>query len=89
LRRADQYPFLIHGVPAISFVFGYDPGTDSEQRYREWYKVRYHRPQDDVTQPIDFTAAAKFNEFFYRLVGAIAAAPTRPEILRSSQFASK
>jgi hypothetical protein len=87
LRRADQYPFLIHGVPAISFVFGYDPGTDSEQRYREWYKVRYHRPQDDVTQPIDFTAAAKFNEFFYRLVGAIAAAPTRPEILRSSQFA--
>lgn len=89
LRRADQYPFLTHGVPAISFVFGYDPGTDSEQRYREWYKVRYHRPQDDLTQPIDFTAAAKFNEFFYELVGAIAAAPTRPEILRSSQFASK
>jgi Peptidase family M28 len=89
LRRADQYPFLMQGVPAISFVFGYDPGTDSEQRYREWYKVRYHRPQDDVTQPIDFTAAAKFNEFFYRLVGAIAAAPARPEILRSSQFASK
>jgi hypothetical protein len=89
LRRADQYPFLIHGVPAISFVFGYDPGTDSERRYREWYKVRYHRPQDDLTQPIDFTAAAKFNEFFYRLVGAIAAAPARPEILRSSQFASE
>ena len=89
LRRADQYPFLTHGVPAISFVFGFDPGTDSEQRYREWYKVRYHRPQDDLTQPIDFAAAAKFNEFFYKLVGAIAASPTRPEILRSSQFASK
>lgn len=89
LRRADQYPFLTHGVPAISFVFGYDPGTDSEQRYREWYQVRYHRPQDDLTQPIDFTAAAKFNRFFYELSGAIAAAPARPEILRSSQFASK
>jgi Peptidase family M28 len=86
LRRADQYPFLTQGVPAISFVFGYDPGTDSEQRYREWYKVRYHRPQDDVTQPIDFTAAAKFNRFFYELVGAIAAAPARPEILPGSQF---
>jgi len=86
LRRADQYPFLTHGVPAISFVFGYDPGTDSEQRYREWYKVRYHRPQDDVTQPMDFTAAAQFNQFFYQLVGAIAAAPARPEILPGSQF---
>jgi Peptidase family M28 len=89
LRRADQYPFLMHGVPAISFVFGFDPGTDSEQRYREWYKVRYHRPQDDLTQPIDFAAAAKFNEFFYKFVAAIAASPARPEILRSSQFASK
>jgi len=89
LRRADQYPFLLHGVPAISFVFGFDPGTDAERRYREWYKVRYHRPQDDLTQPIDFGAAAKFNEFFYKLVGAIAAAPDRPEILQSSQFASR
>jgi Zn-dependent M28 family amino/carboxypeptidase len=89
LRRADQYPFLLHGVPAISFVFGYDPGTRSEQRYREWYKTRYHRPQDDLTQPMDFNAAARFNEFFYELVAAISSAPERPEILRSSQFASE
>ena len=37
LRRADQYPFLRIHVPAISFIFGYDPGTDAEKRYREWY----------------------------------------------------
>lgn len=89
LSRADQYPFLTHGVPAISFVFGYDPGTVAEQRYREWYQVRYHRPQDDLTQPVDFAAAGKFNEFFYRLVSAIAASGSRPEIVRTSQFASK
>ncbi len=87
LYRADQYPFLVEHVPAISFVFGYDPGTESEQRYREWYRVRYHRPQDDLTQPVDFEAARKFNEFFYRLVHAIAVAPARPEILPTSQFA--
>jgi len=87
LRRADQYPFLLQGVPAISFVFGYDPGTESEQRYREWYRTRYHRPQDDLTQPIDFNAAARFNEFFYELVAAISSAPERPQMLRS--FASK
>jgi Zn-dependent M28 family amino/carboxypeptidase len=87
LRRADQFPFLLRGVPAISFVFGYDPGTLAEKRYREWYEVRYHRPQDDLTQPVDFAAAAKFNDFFYKLVRAISAATPRPEILPTSQFA--
>jgi hypothetical protein len=89
LRRADQYPFLLKNVPAISFIFGYDPGTESERRYREWYQVRYHRPQDDLTQPIDFAAAAKFNDFFYKLVAAIATDQQRPEILPTSQFARK
>jgi len=70
-------------------VFGFDPGTDSEQRYREWYKVRYHRPQDDLTQPMNFAAAAKFNAFFYKLVAAVSAAEPRPQILPTSQFAAK
>jgi Peptidase family M28 len=88
LRRADQYPFLNIHVPAISFIFGYDPNTEAERRYREWYQVRYHRPQDDVTQPVDFTAAAKFNTFFYNLVEAIADAPARPRIYPASSFAA-
>lgn len=87
LRRADQYPFLTMHVPAISFIFGYDPNTDAEKRYREWYQIRYHRPQDDLTQPMDFAAAAKFNTFFYRLVETIADAPVRPVIYPTSSFA--
>jgi len=89
LRRADQFPFLRIGVPAISFIFGYDDGSDAEKRYREWYEVRYHRPQDDLMQPMDFDAAAKFDQFFYKLVGAIADAPKKPEFLPGSQFAVK
>jgi hypothetical protein len=88
LQRADQYPFLTKHVPAISFIFGYDAGTDAERRYREWYEIRYHRPQDDVTQPVDFEAAAKFNQFFFKLISAIAADPRRPEILPASRFAA-
>jgi Peptidase family M28 len=88
LRRADQYPFLTIHVPAISFIFGYDPNTDAERRYREWYQVRYHRPQDDLGQPIDFAAAAKFNSFFYNLTEAIADTPTRPAIYPTSSFAA-
>jgi hypothetical protein len=89
IRRADQYPFLASHVPAISFIFGYDPDTDAERRYREWYQVRYHRPQDDLTQPVDFNAAAQFDTFFYTLVEAIANAPTRPAIYPTSPFAAK
>ncbi|HEX5377938.1 MAG TPA: M28 family peptidase [Phenylobacterium sp.] len=78
LQRADHWPFMGVGVPAIGFIFGYDPGTEAEARYREWYQVRYHRPQDDLGQPMDFGAAAKFNSFFYKLTQAVADADTRP-----------
>ena len=53
VRRADHWPFLQIDVPAVGFVFGYDPGTESERRYREWYTHRYHRPQDNLATPID------------------------------------
>lgn len=89
LRRADHYPFLRIGVPAIGFIFGYDPGTDAERRYREWYSVRYHRPQDDLTQPVDFDAAAKFDQFFYKLTETVADSPERPAFKPGSSFAPK
>ena len=88
LARADQYPFLGIHVPAISFIFGYDPNTEAERRYREWYQIRYHRPQDDITQPMDFAAAAKFNTFFYRLTLTIANDTNRPTINPTSPFAA-
>ncbi len=81
LRRADHYPFLRAGIPAIGFIFGFDPGSDAEKRYRHWYEVQYHRPQDDLTQPVDFDAAAKFDQFFYKLVGTVADAPQKPDFL--------
>ena len=89
LRRADHYPFLRIGVPAIGFIFGYDPGTDAEKRYREWYQIRYHRPQDDLTQPVDFDAAAKFNQFFYKLVDTVGDAASRPAFATASPLAPK
>jgi hypothetical protein len=77
------------GVPATGFIFGYEPGTEAERRYREWYQVRYHRPQDDVTQPMDFEAAGKFNRFFYALAETVADAPERPSWTPGSRYAPK
>ena len=79
LRRSDHWPFIQGGIPATGFVFGYRPGTDSEKRYRHWYDVQYHRPQDDLTQPMDWKAAGKFNRFFYALVAAVADGDEAPQ----------
>lgn len=81
ITRTDHWPFMEQGVPGVSFVFGYDNGTDAEKKYREWYETRYHRPQDDLSQPVDFDAATKFNQFFYRLVARVANDEKRPEWL--------
>lgn len=78
LRRADHWPFVQAGIPATGFVFGYAPGSDAEKRYRHWYEVQYHRPQDDLTQPMDWTAAGAFNRFFYDLVGTVANGKAAP-----------
>lgn len=78
IDRTDAAPFLKAGIPAIAFMFGYDNGSAEEARFRTWYRTRYHKPQDDIGQPIDFTAAADFNRFFYALTGNIANAAERP-----------
>lgn len=89
LQRADHWPFLKIGVPATGFVFGYDPGTQAESRYREWYQTRYHRPQDDLTQPFEPQAARDFNSFFYALTQAVADGPARPTFNPGSPLAPK
>lgn len=88
-QRTDHFPFLRMGVPATNFVFGFDPGTDAEKRYREWYQVRYHRPQDDMTQPLDWGAARDMNTFFYRLVEDVAQDDKRPAFVAGSPWAPK
>lgn len=72
LQRSDQWPFMQAGIPATAFVFGYRPGSRSEQIYRQWYRTGYHKPQDDLKQPMDWKAAADFNRFFYELVERVA-----------------
>jgi Zn-dependent M28 family amino/carboxypeptidase len=72
IRRSDQWSFIQEGIPAINFVFGFEPGSESERIYRQWYREGYHTPKDDLQQKIDWTAAAKFNAFFYGLVEKVA-----------------
>ncbi len=79
LRRSDHWNFMQVGVPSVGFIFGYEKGSPEEAVYREWYAKRYHSPLDDLNQPWVPEAAAKFNDFFAKLVETIADAPERPK----------
>jgi Zn-dependent M28 family amino/carboxypeptidase len=67
--RSDQYSFIREGIPALALKVGFEPGSAEAAVDAKWTKERYHAPSDDLQQPIDRGAAARFTE----LVGALAA----------------
>lgn len=85
MRRTDHWPFMQHGVPGVSFLFGFDANdATAAAAYRDWYERRYHAPQDDLTTPIDFQAQADFHRFYFALTEAVANADAKPEWLANS-----
>lgn len=84
IRRVDSWPFVEAGIPAVNFIFAYNPRTEEERIYRDWYQRRYHRPQDDISTPMDLDAARDFNRFFYTLVETVANAAAKPVMKANS-----
>jgi Zn-dependent M28 family amino/carboxypeptidase len=84
--RTDQYSFVQAGVPALAFKFGWTFGSPEYKAWRAWLAERYHSTDDDLTQPVDFAAAAQFNDFLADLGRAVANDPGSPHYLDSSFF---
>jgi Zn-dependent M28 family amino/carboxypeptidase len=85
--RSDQYSFVKQGVPALMFGFGAKPGSPEEKIQEAWIAKRYHAPSDDINQPVDMAAAAKFDDVILRLLTTVANSDTRPEWKKTSFFA--
>jgi Zn-dependent M28 family amino/carboxypeptidase len=84
--RSDQYSFIRHGIPALAFKFGYLPGSPEEKLHKDWLKIRYHAPSDDLNQPVDKDAAAQFNRVILELAQRVANEPERPQWKATSFF---
>ena len=84
--RSDQYSFIRQGVPAISLKVGFVKDSPEHDIVKRWRKERYHAPSDDLQQPIDFEAAAKFNAAYLKVVEAVANRVERPRWNSSSFF---
>ena len=84
--RSDQYSFIRRGVPSLAFKFGYEFGSPEEQIRKDWVRDRYHKPSDDLSQPVDQEAAAKFDRVIMGLLERVANAPARPQWEADSFF---
>jgi Zn-dependent M28 family amino/carboxypeptidase len=84
--RSDQYSFIRQGVPALAFKFGYEPGSPDEKTRRDWVRDVYHKPSDDLNQPVDAAAAAQFNHVIANLLQRVANDTARPEWYKDSFF---
>ena len=76
--RSDQYSFIRRGIPSLAFKFGYDFGSAEEKTRRDWVRDVYHKPNDDLNQPVDLEAAAKFDRVIMRLLLRVANDQARP-----------
>ncbi len=84
--RSDQYSFIRRGIPALAFKFGYEFGSPEEKIRQDWVKTIYHRPADDLNQPIDMESAAKFDRIIFGLIRRVADDPARPYWKEDSFF---
>jgi hypothetical protein len=84
--RSDQYSFIRRGIPSLAFKFGYEFGSPEEKSRRDWVRDVYHKPNDDLTQPVDVEAAAKFDRVILGLLQRVANDPARPRWNDSSFF---
>jgi Zn-dependent M28 family amino/carboxypeptidase len=84
--RSDQYSFIRQGVPALAFKFGYQFGTPEDKIFHDFIRDRYHKPSDDLNQPVDKASAAKFNRIIVSLLERVADSAARPRWKDDSFF---
>jgi hypothetical protein len=84
--RSDQYSFIRAGIPALAMKVGFELNTPEALIAQQWTAERYHRPADDVSQPVDRHAADTYIEVVRQLALRIANRTTRPSWNDSSFF---
>ncbi|MGB8010130.1 MAG: M28 family peptidase [Terriglobales bacterium] len=84
--RSDQYNFIRHGIPSVIMSVAPEPGSSEVKIFKDWLTQRYHAPSDDVNQPVDLAAAAKYEEIVRALLIDIANGGHRPEWKPDSFF---
>jgi hypothetical protein len=84
--RSDQYNFVRAGIPAVMLLTGANGDKAIWKTWEDWMATRYHRPNDDVSQPVNFESAATFQRLLMALVRRVADADEAPRWNADSVF---
>lgn len=74
--RSDHYSFVRQGVPSVMLATGFANG--GEAAWGTFLGGQYHSPSDDLTQTMDWTAAARFARVNAAIARAIGNADQQP-----------
>ena len=85
--RSDHYSFVKEGVPAVYLIPGFANG--GEQALKAFLSGKYHGVSDDMSQPIDWRAGARFARLNYLIAREIADAPAPPLWYAGNFFGDK
>jgi hypothetical protein len=84
--RSDHYRFVEQGVPAVFLATGFANGGEAATRF--FMKNNYHKPSDDLSQPIRYDMGAKFARLNYQITRELADG-ARPSWNKGDFFAGK
>jgi Zn-dependent M28 family amino/carboxypeptidase len=82
--RSDHYRFVQEGIPSVFLMTGFGNGGDKE--FKNFLATNYHKPGDDLKQPINWQAGAKFARINYLIAREIADADQAPRWYANSFF---
>jgi len=89
---SDHAAFAEAGIPALlvneGFTGGSVPPAAALARFLEWGRTRYHRPADDLAQPLDFAASRAHAALLAELVRDLADDPEPPKWREGSPYAA-
>ena len=83
--RSDHFRMVEIGVPAIFLATGFANG--GEEAWATHFAQNYHRPSDDMSNSLDFDAAARFSEVNARIAIELANRDERPLWRKDDFFA--
>jgi Zn-dependent M28 family amino/carboxypeptidase len=82
--RSDHYRFVQEGIPSVFLMTGFGNGGDKQ--FTNFLATDYHSPRDDLKQPINWEAGAKFARINYLIAREIADADQAPRWYEGSFF---
>jgi Zn-dependent M28 family amino/carboxypeptidase len=71
--RSDHYRFVEQGMPSVFLMTGFKNG--GEKGFKDFLATHYHKPNDDLNQPINYQAGARFALVNYEIARELANAP--------------